>query len=446
MQAWIGWLREELTSEPGVQMALDGQLTEAVRSLSQSLERQDADAAARARAGAALMRAYLLLGREQDVEELQAQLSVLHVRASRKNARWLIALDAAAVHQHLRHSGRVIELLMPFLVGEAPEACKDEALLMMAFAYADLGDLDCACALLARCRIRGEDPRRTQSLALFMESALMMDGGRISAERPVLELPDTTHLPRLLHPVLALWESVSQPSQRPAALVSALQTFLAWCQRGRIDVWADQARVLVATQLLGCREAALGEQVLGPLKPAMQATGGHRLALNLMWCKALWLAAHNRHADAATAFQQYAKEMEWRLRREYRHVPRLPASYTRDAGIDNAFCGCLPPRYRRVLAYVAGHLDDPQLSVAQMAAHINVTERALQQTFRRCLGMSPSELLRHLRVNGVAEGLNGAMPGESTRAVASHWGLGNRDRLRASARKELGADLPQVVE
>lgn len=446
MQGWIGWLREELRSEPGVQMALDGQLAEAARSLSQALDRQDADVSARAGAGAALLRVYLLLGREQDAQELQAQLSLLHVRGQRKQARWLIALDAAAVHQHRRQSGRVIELLMPFLVGDSPQSCRDEALLMLAFAYADLGDLDIACTLLSRCRIGGSDPDRSQALLQFFECALMFDGGRLAASCPALTFPEARRLPTLLHPVLALWQAVSPAAQRPALLQSALWTFLASCQRSRAEVWADEARVLVGMQLLTCREPELADRVLGPLEQAMRASSGHRLALNLMWCKALWLSAHNRHAEAAVAYQQYAQEMEWRLRREYRHVPRLPGSYTRDAGIDSAFCASLPPRYRRVLSYVSARLGDAQLSVAEMAAHINVTERALQQTFRRCLGMSPSELLRHLRVNGVADSLNGAMPGDRTRDVASHWGLGNRDRLRTSARKALGADLPQVVE
>ncbi|HTH73836.1 MAG TPA: helix-turn-helix domain-containing protein [Trinickia sp.] len=96
----------------------------------------------------------------------------------------------------------------------------------------------------------------------------------------------------------------------------------------------------------------------------------------------------------------------------------------------------LPGKYRRAYRYMMEHLDRHDLSVREMAAHIGVTERAIQAAFKTHLGLSPSQLIRRQRMERIRHELTrdgGRTPG--VLEVATRWGVQHRSTLVNSYRK-----------
>lgn len=74
-------------------------------------------------------------------------------------------------------------------------------------------------------------------------------------------------------------------------------------------------------------------------------------------------------------------------------------------------------------------------SVAELAAQVSVSVRSLQEGFRRSLGTTPMEYLRHLRLEKVHEELANAEPGTITvTAAAARWGFTHLGRFAAAYR------------
>lgn len=86
--------------------------------------------------------------------------------------------------------------------------------------------------------------------------------------------------------------------------------------------------------------------------------------------------------------------------------------------------------------------DDAGISVADMARHAGVSIRALQEGFRRYLGMTPTEYLRDARLRRAREELLRTRPGERTVAeVAYSWGFNHLGRF-AGVYQERYGELP----
>ena len=75
------------------------------------------------------------------------------------------------------------------------------------------------------------------------------------------------------------------------------------------------------------------------------------------------------------------------------------------------------------------HLTDEHLSVRQVAAHVGVTERALQLAFRTHLGVTPAEMIRTRRVERIHGELQAHGGEAGVLEIASRWGVKNRSTL-----------------
>jgi AraC-like DNA-binding protein len=96
----------------------------------------------------------------------------------------------------------------------------------------------------------------------------------------------------------------------------------------------------------------------------------------------------------------------------------------------------LPAKYRRAYRYMMEHLDRHDLSVREMAAHVGVTERAIQAAFKTYLGLSPCQLIRRQRMERIHHELtrdDGRSP--SVFEVANRWGVQHRSTLVNGYRK-----------
>lgn len=88
----------------------------------------------------------------------------------------------------------------------------------------------------------------------------------------------------------------------------------------------------------------------------------------------------------------------------------------------------LPGKYRRMYRYLIENISRRDLSIREAAAHIGVTERAAQLTFKQYLGKSPTQVIRLLRMQAIHEELVHGT-GLPIAHVGRKWGIPNRATL-----------------
>lgn len=97
-----------------------------------------------------------------------------------------------------------------------------------------------------------------------------------------------------------------------------------------------------------------------------------------------------------------------------------------------------PHAVRQVTALVDAH-PERRYSAGDLAAHANVSLRALQAGFRRQLGMSPMEYLTEIRLSRAHAELVDADPTEvTTTEVAHRWGFTHLGRFAGAYRRKYG--------
>jgi AraC-like DNA-binding protein len=93
---------------------------------------------------------------------------------------------------------------------------------------------------------------------------------------------------------------------------------------------------------------------------------------------------------------------------------------------------------RRAVAYIDEHAHEV-ISVADIAAHVNVTTRAVQLAFRRHLDTTPMSYLRRVRLDHAHRQLQAADPESgSVTAVSYQWGFASPSRFAAYYRVAYG--------
>ena len=443
--------------------ALEGQLAAVLRMGGDRIERlrrTPETAPQRAALGQLLGRAMLACGREEDAEEL-FQRQLRHYEAmSRQTVRWYGAMDQAAMLLHLNKPARALECLG--LVADdarAPIAARVEA--MAAAAQAMLKAGDCGSAM------RSLDAARSLAASLSdgrigqLVDCMALELATLHRERagdalndhalgPVYregagEAPDNSLMQQQLgaavhavegwSPLVAerlrhLQRMLAKDCIGPAA-AAQVAGHLAWLRDRRLNEFETQARIEGALMLIGRGAAHAASELLAPLTFNEQKTHRSRHALKLQYCQAKLHHQQGRHQDALRLYRLHTQQAVQSLR-SYASSGRTPgflqqAKATADAG-DPAKMR-LPLRYRRAYQFMMDHLTDEHLSVRQVAAHVGVTERALQLAFRAHLGVTPAELIRTRRVEHIHRDLHERGGEASVLEVASRWGVKNRSTL-----------------
>lgn len=186
---------------------------------------------------------------------------------------------------------------------------------------------------------------------------------------------------------------------------------------------------LVAESMLSqCRDASL---------PGRQH---ERWYLDYLYCLAKVRRAQGRIHEAAQHYGRYALISMRHVRADgvalssVATTPFVQASTSASRSDDVS--ACLPGKYRRAYRYLMDNLDQRDLSVREIAAHIGVTERALQIAFKTHLGLSPRELIRRQRMERIRdELLDDDAPPASVLGVANKWGVRHRSTLLSGYRK-----------
>lgn len=455
-----------------VDMLMSGDLNGALRIGLERLERASSsrDVAHHAALGQLLGRALLAADRAEDAEELFQRLPKTYESISRASVRWLSSLDQGALSLHLGRAGRAAEAWHLVAADEsAPMPLRVEAMAGLAAALLRLGEHRQAVGALAEARRLASQAEldglneRLQALEVELDARLRLTAceGLADYALSVTETRGDTETPQAAceeleaHAASQRWSLVAHSLQSLRLLLSGaagtaagralVHAEIKWLREHGYAALESSLRIDAALTLLARDDAHGVMEVLGALAHSEQQSHRHRHALDVLYCVSRLHAIQGRHGDALRTYKEFAREALYRTARERAHLPRLRfLERQAQASEGDAAMFRLPLRYRRAYRYIIEHLADTQLSIKQVAAHIDVTERALQMAFRKHLGMTPAELIRHQRMQGIRNDLCDGAGSAGVLKTAARWGMANRSTL-AQGYRQLFSETPTAT-
>jgi len=127
--------------------------------------------------------------------------------------------------------------------------------------------------------------------------------------------------------------------------------------------------------------------------------------------------------------KQYARTMIELL------VHSAPHNYTE--ALERSADRSIPWHVRRAREFMHSHMAEIR-SMADIAAHVGITPRTLQNGFRRAFDMTPAEYVRQLRVQALHEALLKAQAGQSVTRLMQEVGIVNFGRYAHYYRQRMG--------
>jgi AraC-like DNA-binding protein len=452
-----------------------GKLKQAVVKGRESFERQRRQACGESDVLVArvITRSLLALGREEEAEELMGQMRKAYDALPRKSIRCIAAIDQATFMLHLNKPARAAQMVVALADdADVAAASRLEVLLLLGAAYLSMGrHMDAFKSLeLARSVAAGTDVAGCLGLVelaqLHLEVSIwlrslteLVDHCHCSANDSVLKrLRPVASIDVQLEALSSRLDPTSLGGQHAARLrvwlsaglglgggTQALLGEVARVEACEIPGVAAQFRVDAALACLGARSVWAATQLLNTLIFDERKLIGHRFASELHYCASKLHAHNGRHSDALRLYKQYTTSVLESIRSSISAtgVPRC-LGIDLSAGAVDCTESRLPPRYRRAYRYLIEHLDQPELSVRQVAAQIGVTERSLQLAFHKYLGMTPAEVIRDCRIKRIHADLTAGGAQDSVLAVAMRWGVTNRSTLAQRYRASYGQTPSQT--
>lgn len=254
-----------------------------------------------------------------------------------------------------------------------------------------------------------------------------------------------THAPLVALRMRYLQQLLAPECTGPAA-IAHVNDRLTWLRERRVAGLETPARIEGAMALIARGALRGAADVLAQLTFNEQQVHRSRYAPELQYCLAKMHQHQGRHADALRLYRHHTQHVVQALKSTAAQL-RVPnfLQLAQESGQGDAARGRLPLRYRRAYQYVMDHLSDEHLSVRQIAAHIGVTERALQLAFRAHLGMTPAELIRTRRMERIQGDLREHGGRDGVLEVASRWGITNRSTLVHNYRTQFDETPTQTL-
>lgn len=448
-------------------MILNGQLDHAVRSGMKSLSdaSQKKETSTRLSAcGQLVGRAMLALGRDADAEDLFRNMLRVYDQISRDSVRVQGALDQGWMYLYTAKFGSAYECFDSVLAHDQvdPEL-RLEAMGGMSLSLFALGEgaqlLGCHAMLKSACeqhpRLRHQveclcadlmvqlDSRRRQELSDHAFAQSYRDGIGESNELALmtvltmLEARSGQHelvVQRLRY--LQLLVADSQTTDAMGRFASCMN----WLQSRRLAGLEISMRIEFALCMLARGAVPVARDVLSALTVNHRQVHHGRYAMDLQYCLSKVYLSQGRLQESLHMYKQHAEQAVYAIKRD---LPRLSTASRiggkSSQGSPDANRQRLPVRYRSAYQYLLDHLDDSQLSVREIAAHVGVSERALQMAFRTNLGMTPGELIRQERMRRIRADLQRCCESSSkvnVMTIASRWGVTNRSTLLQAYRQQ----------
>jgi AraC-like DNA-binding protein len=420
--------------------------------------------------GQATARALMALERDEEAEELMQRLLKTYDGLHRKAIRRHTAVDQAVFMLHMNKPARATQAVADI----ADDASADpdlriEVLILLANAYVSLGRNDSALQALQVARDVAEAAalpalgalvelmQLSVEVSVHVQSADTLSdhdhsaatGPSSTAGRSVEQLDDAlrsagsrfganslaAHRTTQLRAMLGARPDASQ-------WLRELQGELAWIRTHNLQGVETPFRLEAAIACLGAGNMPAASEFLQPLTYDEQKLRRHRFAIEIEYCVSKLHAHRGRHSDALHYYKLYSSAKIQSLRNDAAVLrsPRCMA-VTPDRHAADSIESRLPARYRRGYRYLIDNLDKVELSVRQIAAHIGVTERAVQLAFHKHLGMTPAEVIRERRMANIRAELIDAGAKGGVLEVAARWGVTNRSTL-AHRYRQIYAQTP----
>ncbi|RKP44653.1 helix-turn-helix transcriptional regulator [Trinickia fusca] len=221
--------------------------------------------------------------------------------------------------------------------------------------------------------------------------------------------------------------------------VETLDAHLHWAQRTGLTTYHRALCLEVAVAALAASAPNTAEAMLNQCRVVPGQQPWHeRWYLEYVYCLAKVRQHQGRIQEFAQLYGRYALASIRHVRTDNQSMTPVAAeslNATRQPKSDDVSAR-LPGKYRRAYRYLMENLDQRDLSVRELAAHIGVTERAIQAAFKTYLGLSPSQLIRRQRMERIHDELtreDGCAT--SVLEVANKWGVQHRSTLVNGYRK-----------
>ncbi|MFC6839778.1 helix-turn-helix transcriptional regulator [Xanthomonas theicola] len=190
------------------------------------------------------------------------------------------------------------------------------------------------------------------------------------------------------------------------------------------------AKLELALATLAAGRADLAERALA----GVAGQTSMRWDLELEYCRAKICHAAGRTEQALRLYNRYALDAVQCLRSEVQVARSL--EYGAATPCSDDISARLPAKYRRAYAYMLENVHRPDLSINEVAAQIGVTGRALQLAFKAATGMSPTQVLRRYRMQGIRDELLSESGCGGVLQAAEHWGVVSRSALVKGYRQQ----------
>lgn len=425
MASWVGLFKSRITKQSFMQRYSPSSAAEAMRQAHRSIDDPRTEIDLCTDAMESLFRLQLLFGSEQAAEDLVTELNRRYVRHHKREARWLMAINGALLELHRYRPARAAELMRPFLITDSPSGLRLEATALLAYACAQIGEATKAERLLDTLgdhMVVGSDEEK-------LTQAIRVDVSETPSAIQLQSLGFTdidTHL---------RWRcALRTPGITAANLHELFSAHQKMCTKTGARGWDDLARIHGASRLIDMAAHHLAEPMLRPLIENESVFRIHPMRDELLHCRARMMAHQGRYAQAFQCLSEYVEAHQERMRKNAFSLPKLTGESRSLGSYAEAIAARLPPKYRRIISLVEQRISDTKFGVQDMAACINVTERAIQLTFKERLGMSPAQLIRHIRQHGLSEDSTMVMEGDSLVPSGQRWGFGSESQVRGAVR------------
>ncbi|WP_080430511.1 helix-turn-helix transcriptional regulator [Burkholderia ubonensis] len=247
----------------------------------------------------------------------------------------------------------------------------------------------------------------------FWQSGLLADSASLGVTRSwhdgfgksnLAELMGQVRVP-LLRQRIAFLTQLRALAHGDRSAAADLGTHLRWAQRNSMLGYERAVRLETALSALIAGSPQIAEGALHPLQNTSDSAGAGCRDLDYLYCLAKIRQLQGRMREWLPLYSDYAVTAMQRLRVESHMLARFANRTAIHMPQRDDVGARLPAKYLRSYVFLLENINRRDLSVREMAAEIGVSERALQSTFRNCLGMSPIELIRRCRMEHVKAGL-----------------------------------------
>lgn len=309
--------------------------------------------------------------------------------------------------------------------------------------------LDCVFADFGtHARIRASGHLRDHA---FWHSASCLIGSGTSTEAfrgQLVALGQTLkHMPLMKARVAYLPELLSLCDGRRSAYELAYD-HANWARVQQFSDYYRAVKLEIALTVLAPGFVDLAEKAMDTTHDRCGNPSTQRWNIDQLYCMSKIRQQQGKVSEALELYCRYALSAIQCLRTETNVIKPLKPEMRSDASSPTDDVGArLPAKYRRAYRYMTENIDRSSLSIRDVAVHIGVTERALQLVFKEHLGLSPSEVIRRLRMEGIREELlDNANPSGGILETATRWGVTSRSTLISSYRKHFSETPSQTLQ